>query len=412
MTVSEADRSAGELTQFTQVETVSNCINCVLMEKQLHAVMMELKSAQEIISLLNEDIKNNTRGSIDDLQHRLSSRETSESETSRDNLTNGKWTSVVYKRKNNNTKVMCDTNTVNIQKHLLSTNSFASLATLMENQEGTEHVNKCKLPHDTTPTLETVSQRDSGWKIPTIVNGKTSNNVSDKKKPLRRTTQKSTKILHKVEIIGDSHLKGIASKINQYLNTKFKVCSLTKPGAGTNQIVCTQEHELICLGKKDVIVINGGTNDTDKPHIKDTDVLTPMVHFIQKYSNTNIIILDIPYRHDLRKADKTNLCIQSYNSKLKNITKTYQHVSLIEVSSDWRHFTKHGLHLNRYGKEWLAKKITRQIELQIETTAKVNPTITLNGKVEITNSTNGNNLMPTENTVEDNPTITLQQKEE
>ena len=128
----------GELTQFTQVETVSNCTNCVLMEKQLHAVMMELKSAQEIISLLNEDIKNNTRGSIDDLQHRLSSRETSESETSRDNLTNGKWTSVVYKRKNNNTKVMCDTNTVNIQKHLLSTNSFASLATLMDNQEGIE----------------------------------------------------------------------------------------------------------------------------------------------------------------------------------------------------------------------------------------------------------------------------------
>ena len=161
-----------------------------------------------------------------------------------------------------------------------------------------------------------------------------------------------------------------------------------------------------------MIVINGGTNDTDKPHIKDTDVLTPMVHFIQKYSNTNIIILDIPYRHDLRKADKTNLYIQSYNSKLKNITKTYQHVSLIEVSSDWRHFTKHGLHLNRYGKEWLAKKITRQIELQIETTAKVNPTITLNGKVEITNLTNGNNLMPTENRVEDNPTIALQQKEE
>jgi len=54
---------------------------------------------------------------------------------------------------------MCDTNTVNIQKHLLSTNSFASLATLMEKQEGIEQVNKCKLPHDTTPTLETVSQR-------------------------------------------------------------------------------------------------------------------------------------------------------------------------------------------------------------------------------------------------------------
>ena len=28
-TVSEAERSAGELTQFTQAETVSNCTNCV-----------------------------------------------------------------------------------------------------------------------------------------------------------------------------------------------------------------------------------------------------------------------------------------------------------------------------------------------------------------------------------------------
>jgi hypothetical protein len=137
----------------------------------------------------------------------------------------------------------------------------------MENQEVIEHVNKCKLPHSTTPTLETVSQRDSGWKIPTIVNGKTSNDVSNKKKPLRRTTQKSSKILHKVEVIGDSHLKVIASKINQYLSTKFKVCSLIKPGACTNQIVGTQENELMCLGKKDVIVINGGTNDTEKAHI-------------------------------------------------------------------------------------------------------------------------------------------------
>jgi Zn-finger protein len=99
MSVSEVERSADELMQFTQGETVLNCTNCVLMEKQLHSVMMELKSAQEIISLLNEDIKNNTRGSVDDVQHRLSSRETSESEISRDNQTNEKWTSIMYKRK-------------------------------------------------------------------------------------------------------------------------------------------------------------------------------------------------------------------------------------------------------------------------------------------------------------------------
>jgi hypothetical protein len=40
-----------------------------------------------------------------------------------------------------------------------------------------------------------------------------------------------------VKIIGDSHLKGSAARINQYLNTKFEVSSFIKPGACTNQIV-------------------------------------------------------------------------------------------------------------------------------------------------------------------------------
>jgi len=59
-----------------------------------------------------------------------------------------------------------------------------------------------------------------------------------------------------VKIIGDSHLEGLANRINQYLNTKFGVCSLIKPGASANKLVFSQERELECLGKNDVIVIN------------------------------------------------------------------------------------------------------------------------------------------------------------
>jgi hypothetical protein len=127
-----------------------------------------------------------------------------------------------------------------------------------------------------------------------------------------------------VEIIGDSHLKGSAVKINQYLNTKFKVCSLTKPGANINQLVCSQENYLKCLGKSDVIVFTGGSNDIDKPNVKDNGILISMVHFIQKYNNTNIVIVNIPHRHDLTNRAKTNLCIQAYNSKLKKHLKSIQ----------------------------------------------------------------------------------------
>ena len=280
-----------DLTQFTNVEIGLNCANCASMGKQLHSALLELKSAEAIISLLREDVKNTTLGSSADPQYLAPSCETSECETSEYEQTSEKWTSVVCK--NSKIKVTCDRKMVNIQQHLVSTNRFAPLSTLTENQEDMmEQASKCKRPQSINPTMESTLQHSTGWKIPTIVNGRIINNFNNNKKPIRKInnqlrtpSQRSAKRIHKVEIIGDSHLKGSAVKINQYRNTKFKVCGLTKPGASTNQLVCSQENDLKCLGKSDVIVINGGDNDIDKFNIKDNGILISMVHFIQKYSN-------------------------------------------------------------------------------------------------------------------------------
>jgi len=54
------------------------------------------------------------------------------------------------------------------------------------------------------------------------------------------------------------------------------------------------------LEKNDVIVSNGGTNDIDKPRCKENEILTLMIYFIQKYNNTNIIIVNIPHRSYVR----------------------------------------------------------------------------------------------------------------
>jgi hypothetical protein len=154
--------------------------------------------------------------------------------------------------------------------------------------------------------------------------------------------------VQKVEIIGDSHLKGSAVKINQYLNTKFKVCSLNKPGASTNQLVCPQTNNLKCLGKSDAIAISGGTNDINKCNVNDKGILISMDNFIQKYSNTNIVLVNIPHRYDLMKLDRPIIPSKKH---VKNIQTCF----LVEMSTNRRHFTKHGFHLNRHGKEWLAK---------------------------------------------------------
>jgi lysophospholipase L1-like esterase len=132
-----------------------------------------------------------------------------------------------------------------------------------------------------------------------------------------------------VKILGDSHLRDSSMRVNQYLNSKFEVTGFIKPGATAQHIVSTQDKDLKYLGKKDVIVINGGANDMDKVKCKPIATLALMISFIQKYNNSNILILGIPHRHDLHRNDRINLRIQAYNSKLKNILNRFKHVAML-----------------------------------------------------------------------------------
>jgi hypothetical protein len=85
-----------------------------------------------------------------------------------------------------------------------------------------------------------------------------------------------------VRIIGDRHVRGSAAGINRYQNTKFEVCSFIKPGAHINHIVHSQEMELKCLGRKDIIVINGGTNDIDNNSTERNKVSMTKTQSMQK----------------------------------------------------------------------------------------------------------------------------------
>jgi hypothetical protein len=208
---------------------------------------------------------------------------------------------------------------------------------------------------------------------------------------------------HKVKIIGDSHLKGSASRINQHLNTKYKLTSLIKPGANINHLVHSQDKELKCLGKKDVIVINGGTNDMDKYNCKVNGILKMLYSFIVKYSNTNIIIVNLPQRYDQQITSKSNLLIQAFNHKLNNIAKMFNHVSVVEMYLDRRLYTRHGLHMNYQGKEMFAKKVASQIEKFMELSNKSKPIIPLKWKEDISTSSqtscinSKDNMLPTVN---------------
>ena len=66
------------------------------------------------------------------------------------------------------------------------------------------------------------------------------------------------------------------------------------------------------------------------------------------------------------------------------------------MSTNRRHFTKYGFHLNNHGKEWIAKQIALQIELLVKSTSKANSAIPLKWDEETTNLNTENKMMSTE----------------
>jgi hypothetical protein len=138
------------------------------------------------------------------------------------------------------------------------------------------------------------------------------------------------------------------------------------------------------LGISDFIVINGGSNDIDKPSRHINVVLSKLIRFVTKYNNTNILMVTMPFRHDLAPSSKTNVDIQAFNSKLKKITKAFKHVSVIDMSSDRSHFTRHGLHMNSFGKERFAKQVASQIEILTKPSNNPKPAVPLEWKEMVT----------------------------
>jgi lysophospholipase L1-like esterase len=190
-----------------------------------------------------------------------------------------------------------------------------------------------------------------GFNIPTLINGHST-----------KSEVRTRETTHKVEIIGDSHLAGSVTNINQLLNSKFLVTSLIKSGAPISELTSTQGEVLKDLNKNDVIVLSGGANNMgNKDGNERGEIVKKITDFIQTYNTTNVIIIGIPHRFDLNEESGINIEIRKTNAELKELTNSYSHVSIIETEPNRELFTTHGSHLNKTGKLNMAKLITSQI---------------------------------------------------
>ncbi len=82
---------------------------------------------------------------------------------------------------------------------------------------------------------------------------------------------------------------------------------------------------------------------------------------LSSITNTNIILLSIPFRFDLRNSASVNMNILKINKKLSKLTKTSPYLNFVEFSNDRNLFTRHGLHRNRLGKDLMTMQIANHI---------------------------------------------------
>lgn len=176
------------------------------------------------------------------------------------------------------------------------------------------------------------------------------------------TTGKKIK-MRKIRIFADSHGRNLSTKLAD-VQEEAQVEGTVKPGAPLKEVIKETESACKLLNHKDFVVIMGGTNNIGTEH-DGTHVISALKKCVSKLYNTNVIIVNIPKRHDINKRAEANKAIMKCNVNIANLCNRFNNVRVVDVSTIGRFYhTRHGLHLNSSGKDWLVSKISEIINEQ------------------------------------------------
>jgi hypothetical protein len=87
-----------------------------------------------------------------------------------------------------------------------------------------------------------------------------------------------------------------------------------------------------------------------------------MKDFVTRQNHTNLVVLNIPYRHGIQESSCVNSAVGSFNRKLMKCSKAFDNLHFLGVEYCRDLYTNHGLHLNWKGKEVMSRKIVNAIK--------------------------------------------------
>lgn len=153
--------------------------------------------------------------------------------------------------------------------------------------------------------------------------------------------------IHKIILVGHSHIKGFASSLRSMLNSDYKLFSLVKPGSNSNVLKELAKEMVKQLSEDDFLVISSGTHDLNLDNFAIT--FQNIRNYLMRINHFNIILLSVPFRYDLRNYPAVNMKISLLNKKLQKLIRVLPHTNSLDPNNDRKLFTKHGLHCNKLG---------------------------------------------------------------
>jgi hypothetical protein len=169
----------------------------------------------------------------------------------------------------------------------------------------------------------------------------------------------------KIVILGDSQTRSLTGRLRDILTNKFEIKVYTKLSSNIVAIVSNTYQNIENLTNKDVLIYMGGTTDVHTNNSNNN--LRYMSQFVNKHTQTNIIMLTVPHSYDRSYTSNINNEFKKFNRKFRKYMILNTRVTIIDVDQKRECFIKEGLHLNGLGKEVICKQIATIIDKLFQT---------------------------------------------
>ena len=115
-------------------------------------------------------------------------------------------------------------------------------------------------------------------------------------------------------ILGDSHTRSLTGRLRDVLTDKFEIIGYTKPSSNTVALVSNTYQNIENLTNKDVLLFMGETIDVHTSN--SNNGLRYVSQFVNKNTQTDIIMLTIPHSYDHSHTSNINNEVKKIQRKI------------------------------------------------------------------------------------------------